>query len=245
MITRPGHARSICIEALPTEVLVQALSDLDPRDAGRCLCVCAAWKSLSEDVAVSRASRIGMQLLPPAERVARHSRPKDRTFFGPTCSALHALDTLETRVNCRVDLSASRFSDLQYHVLYLNPAGELRTHTAWKEEALRNHVTVLDGQAVCGHWMTIDGSDWLNLGPGEVPRAFELRGEQHLGLDKLLRKKWVVECAEEPPSQQPAIDVAEVPVAADVAAAAVEAAVVAAAAVEAAVAAAVAVVAVV
>jgi hypothetical protein len=75
-----------------------------------------------------------------------------------------------------VDLRASRYADLQYHVCFRDKPRIVRTRNAWKD-GLLNHVTVRDGQAVSGHWVVIDGHDWLNLGPGAVPKAFE-----HLGV---------------------------------------------------------------
>lgn len=173
-------------ERLPDDLVCLTCSTLAPTDCARALSCCHAWWVLREIIAQEQGRSLGHVLPPPAQRVALHAAPLNRTFIYSTLSAFHSLQSLESRVACRVDMSGSRFADLQYYVHYSDESGVHQAHAAWKEEDLRTHVTVLDGQIVHGYWQWFNGRKFLNLGPGPVPCRSDTIGEQHAGVDKLL-----------------------------------------------------------
>ena len=125
------------------------------------------------------------------------------SIFRRSGTALRAIHSFETRVKCRLGLraSGSGFSDLQYRVLmrYQTSNGvDLFFEKAW-EAGFGDHAkhgTIDDLQVVEGHWMTVRGFRFLNLGPGPVKVGPKLRhvyggGARALGVDKLIRSKWL------------------------------------------------------
>ena len=179
------------LHRLPEDALMVIFSELPLHSIAHCVAACHSLWNFRETAAKWRAQLIGCDLPPPPMRLGLHQKlSAHRSFVYHTESALHALHTLETTVECIVVLRGSRYTDLQYHVPYESSSGTILHHSAWNESSLRSsHGTARDGQVVRGHWIEVDGTAFLNLGPGKAPRAVKRDGERPSGVDKLLRAK--------------------------------------------------------